>query len=376
MHVVYRFGVGGLENGIVNLINRLPHEEFRHAVVALTSCDPMFCRRVQRADVPFIELRKPPGHGWRVFRRMARLLREHRPAIVHTRNLAALEMQIPAWFARVPGRLHGEHGRDMADPDGSNARYRFVRRLLARFVKHYVAVSESLERYLIDAVGIESSRVSRICNGVDEQKFAPARVAPISSLRDGPLVVGTVGRMDEVKGHRTLIEAVGLLLRDVPDRRSTFRVSLCGDGPTRPSLEADIKARGLGDVVELLGERSDVPDVMRALDVFVLPSLAEGISNTILEAMASGLPVVATDVGGNPELVTNGSTGYLVPAGDSRALAAAMLRYLDDAELRRAHGVNGRTEIERSFSLSGMVERYRALYHNALAAPSLRARAH
>lgn len=377
MHVVYRFGVGGLENGIVNLINRLPHEEFRHAVVALTQCDPVFCRRVQRTDVPFIELHKPPGHGWRVFRQMVRLLREHRPAIVHTRNLAALEMQIPAWFAGVPGRLHGEHGRDMSDPNGTNARYRLVRRLMASFVKHYVAVSESLEHYLVDSVGIDPSRISRICNGVDERRFVPLLEAiPAPSGRERPLVVGTVGRMDEVKGHRTLIEAIALLLHDAPTRRSTLRVSLCGDGPTLPSIAADIEARGLRDVVDLLGERADVPDVMQALDIFVLPSLAEGISNTILEAMATGLPVVATAVGGNSELVRNGLTGYLVPAGDAQALASAMLRYLDDAALRRAHGDSARAEIEQSFSLSEMVERYRVLYRNALAAPSLRPNVH
>jgi sugar transferase (PEP-CTERM/EpsH1 system associated) len=369
MHVVYRFGVGGLENGIVNLINLLPHEEFRHSVVALTECDPRFCERVTRSDVDFIELKKPPGQGWRVFRRIGRLFSERRPAIVHTRNLAALEMQVPAWFAGVPVRLHGEHGRDMSDPDGTSARYRVLRRLLAPFVTQYVALSADLEHYLVDAIGIGADRVSRICNGVDERKFSPsARLAAVDSPADAPLVVGTVGRLDEVKGQHILVEAVAALLRDAPGRRARLRVVICGDGPTRASIESCIASHGLQDVVEVLGERADVPDVLRSLDVFLLPSLAEGISNTILEAMACGLPVVATDVGGNSELVAEGESGYLVPPADPHALAAAIARYLDDAELRRRHGREARAEIERTFSLSGMVRRYGDLYRAALTA--------
>ena len=368
MHVVYRFGVGGLENGIVNLINGLPADEFRHSVIALTSCDAAFCRRVTQPDVQFIGLRKPPGHGWRVFRSIARLFREQRPAIVHTRNLAALEMQLPAWFARVPVRVHGEHGRDMSDPDGVERRYRLVRYMLAPFVTHFVAVSENLERYLVDAIGIDAHRVSRISNGVDNVKFSPAIAAAGPTSRVRPLVVGTVGRLDQIKGQDNLIEAVACLLRDSPTRRETLRVVLCGDGPARESLRAAIESRGLQDVVELLGERADVADVMRTLDLFVLPSRGEGMSNTILEAMACGLPVVATAVGGNPEIVQEGKTGYLVPPADPAELALAIARYLDDAHLRHAHGQRGRAEVERSFSLSGMVQRYATLYREALSA--------
>jgi sugar transferase (PEP-CTERM/EpsH1 system associated) len=366
MHVVYRFGVGGLENGIVNLINGLPADEFRHSVVALTSCDAAFCRRVTRPDVQFIGLQKPPGHGWRVFRSIARLFREQRPAIVHTRNLAALEMQLPAWFARVPVRVHGEHGRDMSDPDGVDRRYRLVRYMLAPFVTHFVAVSEDLERYLVDAIGIDAYRVSRISNGVDNVKFSPAIAAGSPMSRVRPLVVGTVGRLDQIKGQDNLVEAVACLLRDSPSRRETLRVVLCGDGPARESLRAAIESRGLQDVVELLGERADVADVMRTLDLFVLPSRGEGMSNTILEAMACGLPVVATAVGGNPEIVQEGKTGYLVPPADPAELASAIARYLDDGHLRHVHGQRGRAEVERSFSLPGMVQRYATLYREAL----------
>jgi sugar transferase (PEP-CTERM/EpsH1 system associated) len=371
MHVVYRFGVGGLENGIVNLLNRLPESEFRHAIVALTECDPQFSRRIERDDVELISLGKPPGNGWRVFGKMRRVLLERRPAIVHTRNIAALEMQLPAWAARVPACIHGEHGWDISDPGGMNRRYRLVRRAHRPFVAHYVAVSADLARYLRNVIGVRADRISCICNGVDEKKFSPVQ-GPMEAASIRPLVIGTVGRLQEIKGQATLIEAVHALVEQEPAKRRTLRVRFIGDGPLRRALERDAAERGLSDVVEFLGARDDVAACMRQLDVFVLPSLAEGISNTILEAMATGLPVVATAVGGNVELVTPAKTGLLVPPADPSKLAHALGRYLDSAELRQTHGVAARADVEARFALSGMVEQYRTLYHDVLATHGLR----
>lgn len=364
MHVVYRFAVGGLENGVVNLINRLPADEFRHAIVALTACDPAFCRRIERDDVEYVSLEKPPGHGFSVYASAWRLFRERKPAIVHTRNLAALEMQVPALAAGVPVRIHGEHGRDMSDPDGKSRKYRIMRRAYSPFVTHYVTVSADLERYLRNDVGASARKIVQIYNGVDERKFRPAE----GVRADEPLVVGTVGRLQEIKGQPVLVAAVARLLERLPEAARRLRVRLVGDGPLRATLEREIATRNLGNVVELAGERSDVADVMRGFDVFVLPSLGEGISNTILEAMACGLPVVATAVGGNTELVAHGETGTLVPPNDADALAAALAAYLEDPALRRRHGNAARDVVERRFALERMVERYRALYRDALRA--------
>ncbi|MCX7901461.1 MAG: glycosyltransferase, partial [Burkholderiaceae bacterium] len=153
VHVVYRFAVGGLENGVVNLINHLPHERWRHTVVALTDVCERFRQRVQRDDVAYVSLHKPAGHGVRLYPRLFRLFRELRPAIVHTRNLAALEATVPAWAAGVPVRMHGEHGRDIDDLDGTSRKHRLLRRLYRPFVQQYVALSRDLERYLIEAIG-------------------------------------------------------------------------------------------------------------------------------------------------------------------------------------------------------------------------------
>ena len=370
-HVVYRFGVGGLENGLVNLINGLPPSRWRHAVIALTEVAPEMRTRVSRADVNYIALDKRPGHLYPLYPRLIRLFREMRPSIVHTRNLAALESVVPARLARVAAVVHGEHGRDANDIDGRNVGNLWTRRLFSPFVSRYVALSAELEGYLAARVGIASGRIMRIINGVDTGNFAPRgreRPAidgcPFADPRH--FVVGTVGRLDAVKDQTNLARAFVSALRRHPGARERLRLVVVGDGPLRDEVLRVLAEADATPYAWLAGERHDVADVMRGLDCFVLPSLAEGISNTLLEAMASGLPVIATRVGGNAELMEEGLTGRLVPRADPEALATEILHYFDDPLLARRHGGAGRSLVEKRFSLDLMVRRYDELYSGVL----------
>ena len=370
-HVVFRFDVGGLENGVVNLINRLPAERFRHAVIALTEVTE-FRRRIQRDDVQFIAMNKPPGQGFWIARRMYRTLRELRPAIVHTRNLAALEMALPAAMARVPVRIHGEHGWDTRDPDGSRRKYQIERRLYRPFVHHYVALSHHLERYLIDRIGVDPDRIAQIYNGVDTRLFRPpeggrARISGSPFISPELWLVGTVGRLQAVKDQVTLARAFVRALELAPAARSQMRLVIAGDGPLREQVEQVLRAAGVQELAWLAGERNDIHEVMRGLDAFVLPSIAEGISNTILEAMATGLPIVATNVGGNGELLDEGVTGRLVPAQDPEAMARALLDEFEARPAAARRGLAARKDVERKFSLDQMVAAYGDLYERLLA---------
>jgi len=378
VHVVFRFDVGGLENGVVNLINHMPADAYRHAIIALTEVTE-FRKRINRDDVQFISLNKPPGHLFKLFPRLLRIFRELKPAIVHSRNLAALEVTVPAWLAGVPVRIHGEHGRDVGDLDGSNRKYQWVRRLYNPFVSHFIALSRDLESYLTGRVGIPVRKVTQIYNGVDAERFHPAvsptptaGVVPPASIVGCPFkrpehwLVGTVGRMQTVKDQTLLARAFIRALELSPDLKTHLRLVMVGDGPLRAEVQGLLNAAGVADLAWLPGERHDVPDVLRGLDCFVLPSLAEGISNTILEAMASGLPVIATRVGGNPELVVEGQTGALVPVSDPDAMAQAIVSYAANPEQARAAGQAGRAEIERRFSMEAMVGGYRDLYDELL----------
>jgi sugar transferase (PEP-CTERM/EpsH1 system associated) len=368
-HVMYRFDVGGLENGVVNLINHMPAEAYRHAVIALTEITD-FKNRIRRDDVEFIALNKPPGHLVGLYPRLYRLFRDLRPAIVHSRNLAALEVAVPAWAAGVPARVHGEHGRDVRDLDGSNRKDQWIRRLYQPFVSRYIALSRDLEGYLVDKVGIPARKVSQIYNGVDAGRFHPrseTHAIPGCPFRQPEhWLVGTVGRMQAVKDQTTLARAFVRALQIAPELRSRLRLVMVGDGPLRAEAQSVLDAAGLADLAWLPGERNDVPDVLRGLDGFVLPSLAEGISNTIIEAMASGLPVIATAVGGNVELVEAGRTGALVPAADPEAMAEAIVAYAVDPGRAQAHGRAGRSAIESRYSMQAMVRAYMGIYDEVL----------
>lgn len=371
LHVVFRFAVGGLENGVVNLINRMPKDKWRHAVIALTEVSDTFRARIRRDDVPVIALKKPPGHGFKVYPKLHRLFRDHRPAIVHTRNLAALEAALPAWTAGVPVRVHGEHGRDVADLDGGNRKHQWMRRVYRPFVHRYVALSRDLERYLTERIGVPAERVEHIYNGVDAERFRPregarAQIAG-APFADGSLfVVGTVGRMEAVKDQSNLARAFVRALAIAPDASRRLRLVFVGGGPLRSEVESIVRDAHAESLVWFAGERSDVPEVMRGLDCFVLPSLAEGISNTILEAMSSGLPIIATHVGANADLIEDGAAGRLVPRADPDAIARELLAYLDDPSLAERHGRAGRQIVERRFSLDRMVGAYEGLYRRLL----------
>jgi sugar transferase (PEP-CTERM/EpsH1 system associated) len=369
-HIIHRLAVGGLENGLVNLINNMPPARYRHAIVCLTDYTD-FRERIRDKHIPIVALHKAEGHDLGAYVRLWRVLRHLRPAIVHTRNLSGLEHLVLAAMARIPGRVHGEHGRDIYDLDGTSIKYNLLRRAIKPFVRHYIAVSVDLSEWLVHTVGVDSRRVTQIYNGVDIQRFAP-RVGPRPPL--GPegfasqdtLVVGTVGRMHAVKDQLTLVRAFLHILATVPQARAWLRLVLIGDGPLRQEASQLLRTAGAESLAWLPGERQDSPDIMRAWDVFVLPSLREGISNTILEAMASGLPVVATRVGGNPELVEEGHTGQLVPPADPVSMAEAIGIYGRDRGLAVCHGRTGRQRVEHQFSMAAMVNSYLAVYDAVL----------
>src|SRR5450830_561218 len=370
LHVMYRFDTGGLENGIVNLINHMPPYAYRHAVLALTEVTE-FCQRIQRGDVEFISLRKPPGHGIWQFPKLFKLFRQLRPAIVHSRNLAALEMQAPAWAAGVPVRIHGEHGRDMGDLDGNNVTYQRVRRFYKPFVHHYMALSRDLSDYLVEKVRVPPDAITQAYNGVDTERFhpAPGGPHPIAGCPFDPAqqwLVGTVGRMQTVKDQVMLAHAFVQALALAPELQSRLRLVMVGDGPLRAQAKGVLAAAGVARLAWLPGERSDVADIMRGLHVFALPSLSEGISNTILEAMASGLPVVATAVGGNADLVVQGQTGYIVSSANPQAMALRLVELASTPERAGSMGQAGRQRVQVTFSMQAMVSTYQAVYDQQL----------
>jgi sugar transferase (PEP-CTERM/EpsH1 system associated) len=370
LHVMHRFDTGGLENGVVNLINHMPAKSYRHAVLALTEITD-FHRRIEHSDVEFISLHKPPGHGVWQYAKLFQIFRDLRPHIVHSRNLAALEVQAPAWAAGVPVRIHGEHGRDIGDLDGSNVTLQRVRRLYRPFVHHYTALSRDLAHYLNDKVRVPHGNITQAYNGVDTERFRAAALGP-QAITGSPFdpgqhwLVGTVGRMQAVKDQTMLAHAFVQALTMAPELKAHMRLVMVGEGPLRAQVGAILEAAGLAHLAWLPGERSDIADIMRGMHAFALPSLAEGISNTILEAMASGVPVLATAVGGNADLVTHGETGLITPAGDPRAMARQLVTLASDRERAQRMGQAARHRAVTDFSMGAMVSTYQQVYDQQL----------
>jgi sugar transferase (PEP-CTERM/EpsH1 system associated) len=369
MHMVYSFHVGGLENVIVQLINRLPVDRYEHLLLSLTDMGE-FVSRIQVPDVELVSLYKPPGHAIPLYPRLFAQMRRWQPDVLHTCNLAALEIVPVAWLAGVPSRIHAEHGWDAHDPDGRNIKFQRLRRFYKPFVSHHVAVSNDLDRYLAQAIHVPARRRSLIANGVDTQVFAPApdtRPVPAGCpfVPGEHWLVGTVGRMQTVKNQPNLARAFVAWVQQDPQASAAARLVLVGDGPLRPEVERILSEAGLSDRAWLPGARSDIATILQALDCFVLPSDAEGTSCTLQEAMSCGLPCIATAVGGTPDLLGQGASGTLVPPNDHAALARALGQHRQDVAAAQALGRAARQQACQHFSVDSMVAQYDQLFQGS-----------
>lgn len=350
VHLIFCLDTGGLERVMLNCIRGMANQGFRHAVVSLTHASS-FASQLP-ADVPVYCLGKKPGADLSVHIKLWRLLRELRPAILHSYNLATLEYHPISWLAGVRGHFHAEHGRDVSDPNGTNKKYQWLRRLISPFVHRYIAVSDDLNQWLLQQVRLPKRKVQLIYNGINTERFNP------SAAKNDCFSFVHVARLSPIKDQATLIAAFALLCQ-----QSTLpcRLLLVGDGPLRQQLEQLAQTTGAGDRIEFLGERQDIAQLMQQSHVFVMSSLAEGIPMTVLEAMACGLPVVATAVGGLPELIQP-EQGRLVAAASAQALAGAMQQYLEQPALAVAHGQSARQRVCEQFSEPAMVSQYLSLY--------------
>lgn len=373
MHVIHHLVVGGMENGLVNLVNHLPADAFRHVVVCVEEYSD-FRDRIERSDVEVVALHRSKVGPAAVRREIFRLCRRLRPALVHTRNLSGLDALLPSWLAGVPHRVHSEHGWDVDNLDGRQWKPALLRRLHSPLVSHYVTVSRDLQRFLVSRIGIGARRITQIYNGVDTRRFAPPTVRPQDEgfppdFRGAHRVrIGAVGRIQPVKDQSTLLRAFASMVAARPDLRDVARLVVLGGGPLLADLRALADSLGIADIAWLPGSTNQVPSLLRGLDLFVLPSLNEGISNTILEAMSTGIPVLASRVGGNVELVSDGVTGRLFAPGDGDALAHQMQAYLDDPSERQRHGAAAREAVLQRFSLDAMMSQYRAVYDKVCSA--------
>jgi sugar transferase (PEP-CTERM/EpsH1 system associated) len=360
-HVLHSFEIGGLENGVANLINNLNADRYRHVIFCIKRAGRQMSR-LTNADVTIVELAKRDGRDWRTCLRLAKEFKRLKPHVVHTRNWGAIEGIIGARLSGVRAVLHSEHGWTISEIEGRNYKRRIARRVLAPLVDQFVAVSENIKVWLTTALGIDEKKVTLIPNGVDLRKFSGvyrnSAQRATYGFTDDDFVIGSVGRLDPVKDHESLLRGFADLSVEFPN----VKLLLVGQGSCYERLAYLGRVLGISDRLHLLGERDDIPELLECMDVFVLSSLSEGMSNTILEAMAIGVPVIATRAGGNVFLVQDGENGFLVSKQDPQGLCEAIRRYLKDPLMARRHGAAGRRRVEQEWSLAKMVLAYDRLY--------------
>ncbi|NIB43133.1 TIGR03088 family PEP-CTERM/XrtA system glycosyltransferase [Pseudomaricurvus alkylphenolicus] len=365
VHIIYSLDTGGLENGLVNIINHMEPDAYRHKIICLGYCNPAFSERIKRDDIEIVALNKGDGFDFPMMLELRRILKRWKPAIIHSRNIAALEMQLVTLGIGSIKRIHGEHGRDIGDLNGQNWKYNALRKVSSLWVDRFITVSKDMEQWLQQDVGIPRQKLTQIYNGVDLTKFMPRETSvntESSMPEQPPIIVGTVGRLDPVKAQNLLIDAVAKLVSLSSHNRDHLKLWIIGDGPEKQVLQAQAEQLGIGDLVWFAGDRSDVPELLQQMDIFVLPSLAEGLSNTLLESMASGKAVVASLVGGNPELIDDDVRGKTFQSRDLESLTKILQQLMNSAEERNRLGVNARKFIEERFSWSRCVQDYRSQY--------------
>jgi glycosyltransferase involved in cell wall biosynthesis len=288
--------------------------------------------------------------------RLAKRLRTLRPDVLHTHNPQAhLHGAWAARLASVPAVVHTRHGRDRVRKPVLAA----LSRIATAWTDRFVAVSEDAATAAREIEKVPAAKLLVIHNGIDLDRFSFDPTAPMLPRNRAV----TVGRLAPIKDQATLLRAV----RIVCDRKPGFRLDIVGDGPSRPELEALRSEVDLGEAVAFRGYKEDVRPFLSAADFFVLSSISEGICIALLEAMAAGLPAVATDVGGNREVIVRGETGFLTPPQDSEALAQAMLDIQCAPDVLKRMSQSSRTRIEAAFNLRHVVHRYEDLYRQCLA---------
>ncbi len=363
MHVMQNLEIGGLENGVVNLVNRIDRNEFDVSICCLRGFGCL--KERVSSGVKIININEKTGFQLSTVFKIASLCRREAIDVIHTHGWAGgyFSGVIGAKLSFVPVILNGEHGTMYFE----RPLRALAQKLLARIVDGIVPVCGDLKKNVISNFKINGRKVFPVINGVDTEKFRPDSGLKRSCRKElgigsHEFVIGSVGRLVPVKDYSTLIRAVPAVIGKV----AKARLLLVGDGVMRRELEALAVSLGVRERVIFAGAQKNIPGLLNVMDIFVLPSVSEGLSNTILEAMSTGVPVVATNVGGNTEIVLNNETGVLTPVGDGARLSEEIV-LMSQENRRVAMGIKARNRIIECFSIQRMVSDYEKLYQTLYA---------
>lgn len=357
VHVVLSLDIGGMENVIANIISKIDKKAFTVIVVCLLNKGPLVAKVEKMGAKVLLVKRMVRGFSLLYPYSLLSVLKKEEPDLIHSHSGSWLTAAITSKYTGIP-HIYTEHGRHYPDPK----LIIFLEGLYSRFTKKIVAVSPMLAGYLKKTLKINSDKIELIENGVDIAHYRPqekcAAIKNELGLSPDTKVIGIIARLSKVKNHYILL----LAFKQIISKKKNVRLLIVGDGPEHLNIENAIKELGLSKYCFLLGERHDIPELLSVMDVFVLPSLSEGTSLSLLQAMSCGKPVIVSKVGGNLKIVKNGVTGFLVPASPPELLAEALGQILTHDHLAKTLGLEARKLIFQKFNLDEMVKKYESLY--------------
>jgi glycosyltransferase involved in cell wall biosynthesis len=368
IHLITELDRGGAQMALYRLLAHSDRQQYAPHVLCLYNGDKVVAQQIRQHGIPVTDLGMTAQWRLDALWRLYRVLRQERPFLLHTWMFHA---NIPG---RILGRLAGvpviiSSERTM----GQEGRFRRqLNRLTGNLPDNIICVSQQVADFAANEIGLPHARLTVIRNGIDITQFNNLPDQPTARAEFGlPVqakIMAAIGRPRPVKGFGDLLGAFAQIAAAYPDLHLVF----VGDGPEKRPLQTAAQQLPCANRVLFLGDQQEITRLLAGVDMLVLPSLWEGLPNVVLEAMAAGLPVVATAVGGTPELITPNETGLLVPPRDPFALAHALVQLLDDAELAQRMGENGRQRVAEQFAIERMVEQTEALYNRLLIAKNLR----
>lgn len=351
MHLNDSLDVGGAERMILSLLSNIDTKHYEVSACSISSSVALI-KEFEQENIPVYILNKGNGFDIKVIARLFNILKKEKIDILHTHNYYAwIYGGLATLFLPACKHVHTQHSNIvMPKPPAF-----LVKKLLSLIPKKVITVSDQVLDTLINNNYFTNRNKSAvICNGIDTQKFYPSDKSNDSER----IIIGIVARLSEVKNHKLLINAVAKVCAE----NSNVSLKIVGDGPLNLVLKKQVKQLNAEDFIEFLGERNNISDILRSFDIFVLSSFSEGFSISILEAMSTALPVIATDVGGNSSNVTHNETGLLVQSDNVAKLSAALQKLISSKELRERYGNNGREKVVNLYSISKMVDDYQNIY--------------
>lgn len=358
MHIVFCLDVGGLEYLVLNLIKKLNKAKYNVSICSLSAKGKLEEKFI-KMGIKVYHIEKSRGIDYLLYFKLASLLRKNQIDIIHTHNPAPWFYGVVAGkLAGIKAAVHTEHSYLFAE----QKRLMLAERLLSKITETIVSDSDKVTDFLVKKLGIHEERITTIVNGIDIDKFkivvdVMAKKTEFGIAEDS-LVIGNVARLEPVKNHLYLLDVFSKVIRSFPKAV----LVIVGGGSQFEILKLKAVELGIKNKVFFLGVRDDIPELLGLFDIFALTSINEGISLSLLEAMAAGRPIVATNVGGNPDVVVDGKTGFLLPLKDSEKMAEKIVSLLSNKELSIRMGEAGLKRAEQLFSLDRMVKNYENIY--------------